>query len=103
MLFGLRFQELQAQALFVCIGFPAERIAEGSLNDRGAPTFVLIGPRMDAFAAYGGFGTLGGIEEIRKTLPQRPGWDLILERDGVSVIRYVPEHTKDQEASRWTP
>lgn len=78
-------------------------VLEGTLNDRGAPTFVLIGPRMDAFAAYGGFGTLGGIEEIRKTLPQRPGWDLILERDGVSVIRYVPEHTKDQEASRWTP
>ncbi|MFT3877628.1 MAG: hypothetical protein QM708_14595 [Propioniciclava sp.] len=78
-------------------------VLEAHLEERPSPTFVLVGPRMDAFAAYSGFAREGTIERVRGELRQRARWDTVLERDGVSVFRYVPEHAREQEAARWLP
>ena len=76
---------------------------EATLESRWEPTFLLVGPRMDAFAAYGGFAPPGRIEEIRETLRTRPGWEQLIDREGVTVFRYVPKQSVNQEASRWVP
>ena len=76
---------------------------EAHLENRSAPTFALYGPRMDAYAAYRGIAPLGTLDALRDTLRNRPGWDVVLDADGVTVFRYVPVQTRGQEAARWRP
>lgn len=78
---------------------------EESLAVRNHPTYVLIGPRMDAYAAYRGIAPAGTVESIRAALRDRAGWDVVIDEpdDGVSVLRFVPPGAEDQEASTWTP
>lgn len=78
-------------------------VLDAHLEERPSPTYVIVGPRMDAFAAYGGIAPAGTVERLREELRQRDRWQLLIDRDGVTVHRYVPEPAKDQEAARWMP
>ncbi|MFT4215673.1 MAG: hypothetical protein QM619_00575 [Micropruina sp.] len=76
---------------------------EAHLENRSAPTFALYGPRMDAYADYRGIAPLGTIDVLCEKLRTRPGWDVVLDADGVTVLRYVPVATRGQEAATWRP
>lgn len=76
---------------------------EEYLENRDSPTYVLFGARMDAYADYRGIIRRGSITALRDDLAQRDGWELIWQRDGVTVLRYVPEKAVDQPAARWQP
>ena len=72
---------------------------EAHLENRSAPTFALYGPRMDAYADYRGIAPLGTLDALRETLRHRPGWDVVIDADGVTVFRYTPVRTRTQEAA----
>ncbi len=76
---------------------------EAHLENRSAPTFALYGPRMDAYADYRGIAPLGTLDALRETLRSRPGWDVVIDADGVTVFRYTPVRTRSQEAATWHP
>lgn len=76
---------------------------EAHLENRSAPTFALYGPRMDAYADYRGIAPLGTLDTLRETLRHRPGWDVVIDADGVTVLRYTPVQTRTQEAATWRP
>ncbi|MFT3970256.1 MAG: hypothetical protein QM695_08240 [Micropruina sp.] len=76
---------------------------EAHLENRSAPTFALYGPRMDAYADYRGIAPLGTLDALRDTLRNRPGWDVVIDGDGVTVFRYTPVRTRTQEAATWHP
>ena len=76
---------------------------EAHLENRSAPTFALYGPRMDGYAEYRGIAPLGTIDALRDRLRSRPGWQVVLDADGVTVFRYVPAKARTQEAATWRP
>ncbi|MFT4294809.1 MAG: hypothetical protein QM582_05285 [Micropruina sp.] len=76
---------------------------EAHLENRSAPTYALYGPRMDGYADYRGIAPLGTIDALRETLRTRPGWEVVLDADGVTVFRYVPAQARTQEAATWRP
>ena len=76
---------------------------EAHLENRSAPTFAHYGPRMDGYAEYRGIAPLGTIDALRDKLRSRPGWQVVLDADGVTVFRYVPAKARTQEAATWRP
>ena len=58
---------------------------------------------MDAYADYRGIAPLGTLDALRETLRHRPGWDVVIDADGVTVFRYTPVRTRTQEAATWHP
>lgn len=76
---------------------------EDRLDGSPWPVYVTFGSTMDRMSRFAGLYPAGALDNLIRELPLRPGWEEVLRRDDVVVLRYLPAGTEAQPAALWSP